>query len=145
MILLDTTILVYAVGGEHPLRAPARQVIGLLRDGSLRATTTVEVIQEFTHVRSRRRPRGDAASLARNLLIALSPLVRPDEDDLGLGLDLFEREEGLGPFDAVLAAVALNRGLILASADRSFSAVAELVHADPALPGFLDDLARAGQ
>lgn len=45
MILLDTTILVYAVGTDHHLREPCRQLLEGVRDGRLRACTTVEVIQ----------------------------------------------------------------------------------------------------
>jgi predicted nucleic acid-binding protein len=65
VIVLDTTVLVYAVGAEHPLRAPSRGLVELVRDGSVLATTTLEVIQEFAHARARRRPRADAAARAR--------------------------------------------------------------------------------
>ena len=67
MILLDTTVLVYAVGDAHPLRQPCRQLVEAVRDAHLRATTTTEVIQEFAHVRSRRRPRHDAAAFFYDL------------------------------------------------------------------------------
>ena len=55
MIVLDTTVLVYAKGIDHPLRQPCRKLIDLIADGRIEATTTVEVIQEFVHVRARRR------------------------------------------------------------------------------------------
>jgi hypothetical protein len=55
MILLDTTALVYAVGSEHPLREPCRALISAIGDGRIAATTTVEMLQQFTHVRARRR------------------------------------------------------------------------------------------
>ena len=66
MIVLDTTILVYAVGAEHPLRAPCRAVLESVRDDLVQAGTTVDVIQEFAHVRSRRRSRPEAAALGGN-------------------------------------------------------------------------------
>lgn len=138
MILLDTTILVYATGNEHPLRRPCRELIGLVRDEDVRASTTVEVIQEYAHVRARRRSRGDAAAHAREYAVGLSPLVCPGEDDVIDGLGLFERAAGLGPFDAVLAATALRRGWCLASADRSFEQVTDLTWLNPASPDFLD-------
>lgn len=132
MILLDTTILVYAVGAQHPLRQPCRSLLEGIRDGAVRATTTVEVVQEFAHVRSRRRPRPDASERARDYARGLSPLVRPEEADLFAGLDLWEASMDLGPFGAVLAATALRRGWALASADRSFGQVQGLLHLDPA-------------
>lgn len=48
------------MGADHPLREPARQVIAAVHEQNLDARTTVEVIQEFTHVRSRRPTRPDA-------------------------------------------------------------------------------------
>ncbi len=50
MILLDTTVLVYAKGEAHPLRGPCRELIAAIADRRLDATTTVEAIQEFVHV-----------------------------------------------------------------------------------------------
>ncbi len=143
MIVLDTTILVYAVGTEHPLKAPCRSLLELARDGVVRAGTTIEVVQEFTQVRARRRSRAEAAARGREYGRGLSPLMQPDEGDLFEGLNLFEVSRDLGAFDAVLAAATLRRGWALASADRSFAQVAGLVHLDPASPTFLDQVRAA--
>lgn len=131
MIVLDTTVLVYAVGDDHELREPARAIIGAVEAGAVRATTTVEAIQELVHVRARRRGRADAAGLGRAYATLLSPLLQPSEKDLVAGLRLFEREEALGAFDAVLAASAIAAGAdALVSADRSFGGVRGLVWVD---------------
>jgi uncharacterized protein len=129
MIVLDTTVLVYAVGGDHPLQRPAARLLEKVGAGDLTATTTVEVLQEFTHVRARRRGRADAATLTRQLSILLTPLLTVTVDDLRGGLDLFEHHEPLGSFDAVLAAATRRIGGRLVSADRGFGALAE-VHLD---------------
>ena len=124
MIVLDTTVLVYAVGDDHALREPARVIVEAVENGAVQATTTVEAIQEFAYVRARRRDRADAAALGRAYATLLSPLLQPSEDDLEQGLRLFEREERLGPFDAVLAATATAVGAVaLVSADRSFDGI----------------------
>ncbi len=139
MILVDTTVLSYAVGAEHPLREPCRRLLCALADERIQATTTIEVIQEFVHVRARRRSRADAVALARHYIAALSPLVTRAED-LSLGLRLFEAQADLGAFDSVLAAVALNRRAeALVSADHAFGGVAGLRWVDPATRN-LDDL-----
>jgi predicted nucleic acid-binding protein len=65
VIVLDTTVLVYAVGDDHALRDPARAIVEAAEGGAVQATTTVEAIQEFVHVRARRRSRPDAAALGR--------------------------------------------------------------------------------
>lgn len=127
MIILDTTVLVYAVGKEHPLRRPAQAIVEAVAQGRTQATTTVEVIQELVHVRSRRMGAKDAAALGRSYADLLSPLVAVDESHLREGLALFERTERLGCFDAVLAAVArAEERRSLVSADDAFAAVAGL-------------------
>jgi predicted nucleic acid-binding protein len=135
VIVLDTTVLVYAVGDRHALREPARAVVEGVERGSLQATTTTEAIQELVHVRARRRDRRDAASVGRAFAALLSPLLQPSEDDLVRGLRLFERHEELGAFDAVLAAATMAAGAeALVSADRSFEGVRRLPFVDLASP-----------
>lgn len=141
MIVVDTTVLIYAVGAEHPLAVPCRQVMTTIGAGQIRVSTTVEVIQEFLHVRSRRRTRKTATGLARRFATAMAPLLAVDSADLDAGLDLFERVPGLGAFDAVLAAAARNRQAdALISADRAFADVPGLRHLNPADPTFATDL-----
>lgn len=136
MIVLDTTVLVYAVGADHPFRDPCRQIVAAVQDGRLEATCTVEVIQEFAHVRARRRDRADAAELARAYAELLSPLLVIEERDLGDGLRLFETHSGLGSFDAVLAAAARSFGAAaLVSADAAYAVVPRLRHVIPDAAG----------
>jgi uncharacterized protein len=132
VIVLDTTVLSYAVGVEHPLREPCRRLLAAHGDGRVEATTTVEVVQEFVHIRARRRTRADAAALGHHYMAAFA-LIAAWPEDLDLGLTLFERHSTLGAFDAVLAAVALNRHAeALVSADRAFGGVHGLPWVDPA-------------
>jgi hypothetical protein len=132
MIVLDTTVLVYAKGADHPYRDPCRKLVGLIAAGEIEATTSVEAIQEFVHVRAKRRSRQDAAEIGRDYADLLSPLLDVTRDDLRKGLALFERGEKLGAFDAVLAAAAIARGAdALVSADMGFAAVDGLTHAVP--------------
>ncbi len=130
MILLDTTVLVYAVGENHLLRPACRRLLKAHLNGDIEAATTVEVIQEFAHVRSRRRTRADAVALAREYAVLL-PLVTTKSHDLSLGLALYESHHRIGAFDAVLAAVALNRQIDVASADRAFGDIPGLHWIDP--------------
>ena len=134
MIVLDTTVLAYAVGEEHPLRDPCRRLLAAHADGRIEATTTIEVIQEFAHIRARRKTRSAAVRVARQYLAAFRLLV-VTADDLDHGLYLFERHPALGAFDAVLAAAALrNRAEALVSADRAFASVPDLQFIDAATP-----------
>ncbi len=139
MIILDTTILVYAKGADHPLREPCRALVDAIGRKAIEATTTPEVIQEFAHVRARRDGRSRAVADALGLVGALSPLLLVDGATLSLGLRIYQQTPGLGSFDAVLAAVAAFRSAdALVSADRAFGKVKGLRHLDPAAADFLE-------
>jgi predicted nucleic acid-binding protein len=142
VIVLDTNVLVYALGEAHPLREPCRRIVQSVgRD--IEAATTIEVIQEFLHVFGRRRPRVDVGKAGRAFVELLAPLIEADARDLELGIDLLERHAGLSAFDALVAAVALNHDAeALVTADRSFVAVPGLRVADPRSPEIDTLLAR---
>jgi uncharacterized protein len=132
VILLDTTVLVYAKGQDHPLREPCRELIQAVAERRIEATTTVEVVQELVHVRARRRDRADAAALGRDYAEILSPLLNVTAQDLAGGLALFERTPGLGAFDAVLAAAGARVGIsALVSADSGFADILAIAHVVP--------------
>jgi uncharacterized protein len=144
MIVIDTTVLVYAKGTAHPLRDPCRELVSAIADGRVAATTTVEVIQEFAHVRAGRRGRADASGLANDYVELLTPLLAVTAADLRTGLTLFQRIETLGAFDAVLAAAALGSPATLVSADNAFAGIAELTHVVPDASGVRDLLRNHG-
>jgi uncharacterized protein len=132
VIVLDTTVLLYAKGADHPLRDPARRLIAAVTDGEIEATTTAEVIQEFVHVRTRRRGRTDAVALGGDYADLLSPLLTITTEQLHRGLEIFARCERLGAFDAMLAATAMSSGAdALVSADAAFGTVPALTHVSP--------------
>ena len=137
MIVVDTTVLVYAVGTEHPLREASRRLVEAFRQGRIHGTTTPEVIQEFAHVRARRRGRRNAASLARDYALLLAPLLATEPAHVSDALALFERHEALGAFDALLAATAVAADPdALVSADAAFDSVPRLRHVAPGTPEF---------
>jgi uncharacterized protein len=137
LIVVDTTVLMYAVGADHPLKDPSRRLVDAIGVGRILGTTTVEVVQEFAYVFARRRSRTDAASHARRYAQLLSPLLPVRPLALDYGLALFEAHPALGCFDAVLAAAALVEGAqALVSADAAFAGVAGLRHVAPGTPAF---------
>ena len=132
MIVLDTTVLVYAKGSAHELRDPCRRLIDAIAQGKIEATSTVEVIQEFVHVRSQRRERSDAVELGGDYADLLAPLLTVNDEHLRRGLALFEHHQPLGAFDAVLAATAIDIDAgALVSADSTFAHVTGLHHVIP--------------
>ena len=137
MIVLDTTVLVYALGVGHPMREPSRRLVEAIAAGRVEATTTAEVIQEFVHIRARRQGRVDAAKAGRNFADLLAPLLVMPAELVEAGLRIFERSTSLGAFDSFLAAAAIASDAdALVSADRAFSSVARLVHVVPGTNAF---------
>lgn len=108
MIVVDTTVLVYALGTDAGRAEASSSLLTAVAEGTVQATTTHEVIQEFAYVRARRHGRTDAARHARRYLDLLSPLVPITDVVLRSGLTLFETHERIGSFDAVLAAAAIE-------------------------------------
>ena len=94
MIVLDTTVLVYAVGTEHRFRDRCRSLITAIGQRRVHATTTVEVLQEFAQVRARRSSRDDAAELAEAFTDMLAPLLAVNEAVLASGLSTFAGTSG---------------------------------------------------
>lgn len=143
MIVLDTTVLVYAKGADHALRDPCRELIAAIAERRVEATTTVEAIQELVHVRARRRDRADAVTLGRAYAELLSPLLNVSRDDLDRGLALYGESDRLGAFDAVLAAAAERAGAeAIVSADAAFGEVNTLRHVTPDARGVATLLGR---
>ncbi|MGH9190304.1 MAG: type II toxin-antitoxin system VapC family toxin [Acidimicrobiales bacterium] len=141
MIVVDTTVMVYALGDPHPLREPCRHLLDAVDARRVAATTTIEAVQEFAHVRARRRSRHAAAASARYYARLLSPLLAPSMSDLLGGLELFEENPRLGSFDCILAATAMSNNVeALVSADTGFSGVHGLNHVDPAVEGAVESL-----
>jgi len=131
MIVLDTTVLVYAVGGEHQFREPCRRLVAAADARAIVARTTVEVLQEFVHVRSQRRDRADAVARGRSYLNLFGPLLVSDEANLVDALAIFQSNPTVGMFDALLASVAIATGAPLVSADRGFGSIPGLEHLRP--------------
>lgn len=125
MIVLDTTVLLYAVGTEHELREPCRRLLAAPK--RLALTTTAGVIQEFVHVRSRRRAQSDAVGLGRAYLTLLRPLLDIPDAAVEDALSFLDQHASLGAFDAVLAAASLRAGCrAVVTVDRAFAQVDDL-------------------
>lgn len=139
-VLVDACVILYALGGEHELRLPCRDV---LAHPGLELHASVELVQEVVFHRMRRGDRADAVAVAR--LVADSCQLHDfDADVLRRALSLIA-EGGVGGRDAVHAATALAVGVgVIISPDADFDGIDGLTRIDPRnVDETLDDRAAA--
>ncbi len=129
---LDANVFAYASGSPHPLRDSCRAIVSRVTEGSLAATTSVEVLQEVLHLYDRRSRRAEAL-VAIGFLLTLFPSVLPvTRADVERAAELFARHGRLSSRDAIHAATMLNNGLTdVISADRHFDLVPGIRRIDP--------------
>lgn len=129
-VFIDSTVLAYAAGRQHPDRASARAVLDAARHEQLRLHTSVEAIQEFVHHRMRM---GAPSAVEEARLIQGLCVLHPfDEAVLDRALDLIG-SSGVRGRDAVHAATALGSGFSrIVSHDRAFDTVPGLRRMPPA-------------
>ncbi|HST55888.1 MAG TPA: type II toxin-antitoxin system VapC family toxin [Solirubrobacteraceae bacterium] len=131
--LFDTSVFIYALGGQHFYRDPCRAILDNAERGHLVGEASVELIHEFAYVRLRQTAnRLEAAESAR--LIADACTLHPVEPaDIDRALQLWCAHERLDVRDAVFAAQALNRDIdAILSPDRDLDGIPGLERIDPA-------------
>lgn len=131
-LFVDTSVIMYASGTEHPLKEPSVAVLEAAASGTAEMKTSVEVVQEILHrfIHLGRRQQG--IMLARQVVELFQPLLPVRPRDIRLAIDLLERYPALSSRDALHAAVALNNGISrIVSADRDFELVREVEQVAP--------------
>jgi predicted nucleic acid-binding protein len=131
--LFDTSVFLYALGGEHRYRKPCQEILREARDGGLSGEASIELIHEFAYVRQRRvGARADVAHWARRIGRSC-PMHAVERADIERALDLWCEHERLDMRDAIFAAQALNRDIdAILSPDRGFDGIPDLERIDPA-------------
>jgi uncharacterized protein len=107
LILVDTNILMYAVGADHPHKNPSLDFLQKVADGRVEATIDAEVLQEILH-RYRSLRRFDEAlsvcQLARDLFPDVLPITGAVMDQAQI---ILSKSRTMMTRDAVHAAVVM--------------------------------------
>jgi predicted nucleic acid-binding protein len=131
--LFDTSVFVYALGGEHPYRDPCRAIMSAGEQGLLAGEASVDLIHEFAYVRLRKGISRHAAAADARDIAGTSRLHVVEPSDIERALDLWCEHKRLDMRDAIFAAQALNRGIdAILSADQGFDGIPGLERIDPA-------------
>jgi len=129
---IDTAVLMYASGAEHPLRASCRRVMLAIGSGELAAVTSVEVVQELLHrfIAIRRLEIG--RQLASDAMDTFAPVLPISHALMRRVPDLAARYPQLAARDLVHVATCVHEGITeIVSPDRAFDQVAEIRRLDP--------------
>lgn len=136
MLLIDSNILMYAAGADHPYKNPSVAFLRRLARGDLEAAIDVEVLQEILH-RYRAIDRWaegrQVYDRARRIVGVVIPVTAEATDAARSLLDRYQR---LTARDALHAAIVELHGLEgIVSYDRDFDAVDGLMRSEPAPDG----------
>lgn len=124
MIFVDTSVLMYAVGGEHPLRSEARTFFLESAERGRPLATSAEVLQELLHAYL---PVGRTETLDAALRLAegrIATVWSVEEDDVRLARLLADRHPSLGARDVLHLACCRRRDVTRAKTfDRALASV----------------------
>ena len=124
MRLIDTNVVVYAVGKSHPLRESSRRILSEIAAGALQATVDVETLQEILHLYSSRNERRKGFETLDDLLVLFPNPVAVDRDEVEAARDLMRQYSFLGARDAIHAAVVQTHNLDgIVTADKVFERI----------------------
>lgn len=129
---IDTAVLMYAAGAEHPLREPCRRVMIAIGSGALAAVTSVEVVQELLHRFIAIRRVDVGRQLASDAMDTFAPVLPVSHALMRRVPDLAARYPSLAARDLVHVATCVHEGITeIVSPDRAFDQVAEVRRLDP--------------
>jgi predicted nucleic acid-binding protein len=111
VIFVDTNVLMYAVGREHPLREGAREFFLSALSAGESLVASAEVLQELIHAYlpvGRLQTLDAALTLAQGRLAQVWPV---ESKDVLLARSLFDSHPGLGARDLLHLASCHRRGV----------------------------------
>lgn len=127
MKLIDTNIIMYALGRDHPLRERCREILLKITYGEIEASIDTEVFQELLYVYSSRGERKKALKVVEDMLILFPNPYVIRKEEVRRAKDLMKKYNTLAARDAIHCAVAINYELAgIISADRDIESVKEI-------------------
>ncbi|CUU37419.1 MAG: type II toxin-antitoxin system VapC family toxin [Fimbriimonadales bacterium] len=134
LVFLDTNIVMYAVGAEHPYRVPCQKVLQAVASGTLSAAIDTEIIQEILHRYGALQRYREAVEVAEKLIALVSVVYSVTLDDMRRAMEIFRQyaSQGVHARDAIHAAIILGHSIpYIVSADRHFDLIPEVRRLDP--------------
>lgn len=131
-VFIDTAVLMYAAGADHPLREPCRDVLRRARSGQLPAVTSAEVVQEILHRFTGTTRHADGVRLAQASLQLFRPVLSVDDAIMRRSCELARAHPTARARDLVHVATCLVQGLeAIVSPDGDFDRIGEVARLAP--------------
>jgi len=131
-VFLDTAIIMYAAGAQHPHKQPCADILSRVGAGELNAVISAEVIQELAHRFVHAGKSSRASELTRNALDLFAPVIPITQSVVARLPGLIDRYRALEARDLIHVATCLEERIeVIVSPDRAFDAVHELKRIDP--------------
>jgi uncharacterized protein len=130
---LDANLIMYSLGGPHPLREPSKKILDNIKQGRLGVVTNTEVLQEILY-RYFSIGKNTLGELAYTAVIDLCEAVLPVTlQDTDRALELLKQYPQITSRDAIHAATMHNNGIKeILSADPHFDMIPGIRRIDPA-------------
>jgi len=128
---IDTSVVRYAGGADHPYRAACRAVMRQVADETLDAVTSAEVVQEIQHRCARGHHRA-GAQMARSVLGLFSEVLPIDRRTIAGAVAIYEDHPHLSARDALHVATCVTNDIAdIVSVDAGFDEATEVRRIDP--------------
>lgn len=131
-VFIDTAVIMYVAGADHPLKAPSAEVMRRVASGELAGVTSAEVVQEIAHRYVHIGQPERAAELIGHTLQVFSPVIPIGPSVVERMPGLIRRYPSLQARDLIHLATCLDERIeTIISPDRAFDAVTEVQRIDP--------------
>ncbi len=130
---LDSNIIMYAIGGPHPLKRPSTALLERVQSGQLTVVTNTEVLQEILYRYSSCGKMAlalEATQLTTEIVDEIFPVTA---DDLQLTMELLRHAPKVSVRDAIHCATMIHHRIrSILSANRHFDRFDRIRRIDPA-------------
>jgi len=129
---LDANIVMYSLGGPHPLRDPCKKILEKIKAQKIRVVTDTEVLQEILY-RYFSIKKYTLGELAYNSMVQFCAKIFPVRvQDTDRALKFLKTLPAITPRDAIHAATMMNNGIKqILSTDTHFDLILEIKRIDP--------------
>jgi predicted nucleic acid-binding protein len=129
---IDANLIMYSLGGSHPLKAPCQNILQKIRSEEILAVTNTEVLQEILH-RYFSIGKSEMAEIAYTSMSRICHSVYPvTVAETDRALSLMKKNPTITSRDAIHAATMINRGIKqIISTDSHFDLIPEIKRIEP--------------